>query len=85
MSMQWNYILKTLKFTIIFQFILSYHQYTRYCVISSFLILILLFVFYFLISFKFYLFYFPEAVVEPLGSARGALSAPRSTGWEPLL
>ena len=23
--------------------------------------------------------------MEPLGSARGALRAPRSTGWEPLL
>ena len=31
MSMQWNYILKTLKFTIISQFILNYHQYKWYC------------------------------------------------------
>ena len=31
-----------------------------------------------------YLFYFPGAAAEPLGSARGALRAPRSTGWEPL-
>ena len=54
-------------------------------VISSFLILILLFVSYCLISFNFYLFYFPGAVAEPLGSARGALRAPRSTGWEPLV
>ena len=54
-------------------------------VISSFLILILLFVSYFLISFNFYLFYFPEAAAEPLGSARAAPRAPRSTGWEPLL
>ena len=54
-------------------------------VISSFLILILLFVSYSLISFNFYLFYFPGAAAEPLGSARGALRAPRSTGWEPLL
>jgi len=37
------------------------------------------------ISFNFYLFYFPEAAAESLGSARGALRAPRSTGWEPLL
>ena len=37
------------------------------------------------ISFNFYLFYFPGAAAEPLGSARGALRAPRSTGWEPLL
>ena len=28
--------------------------------------------------------YFPGAAAEPLGSARGALRAPRSTGWEPL-
>ena len=27
MSMQWNYILKTLKFTILSQFILNYHQF----------------------------------------------------------
>ena len=54
-------------------------------VISSFLILILLFVSYSLISFNFYLFYFPGAAAEPLGSAHGALRAPRSTGWEPLL
>ena len=40
--------------------------------ISSFLILILLFVSYSLISFNFYLFYFPGAAAEPLGSARGA-------------
>ena len=53
-------------------------------VISSFLILILLFVSYSLISFNFYLFYFPGAAAEPLGSAPGALRAPRSTGWEPL-
>ena len=53
-------------------------------VISSFLILILLFVSYSLISFNFYLFYFPGEAAEPLGSARGALRAPRSTGWEPL-
>ena len=32
-----------------------------------------------------YLFYFLGAAAEPLGSARGALRAPRSTGWEPLL
>ena len=54
-------------------------------VISSFLILILLFVSYSLISFNFYLFYFPGAAAEPLGNARGALMAPRSTGWEPLV
>ena len=42
-------------------------------VISSFLILILLFVSYSLISFNSYLFYFPGAAAEPLGSARGAL------------
>jgi len=36
-------------------------------------------------SFNFYLFYFPGAGAEPLGSARGALRAPRSTGWEPLV
>ena len=36
-------------------------------------------------SFNFYLFYFPGAAAEPLGSVRGALRAPRSTGWEPLL
>ena len=54
-------------------------------VISSFRFLILLFVSYSLISFNFYLFYFPGAAAEPLGSARGALRAPRSTGWEPLL
>jgi len=53
-------------------------------VISSFFILILLFVSYSLISFNFYLFYFLEAAAEPLGSARGALRVPRSTGWEPL-
>ena len=53
-------------------------------VISSFLILILHFVSYFLISFNFYLFYFPGATSEPLGSERGALRAPWSTGWEPL-
>ena len=46
-------------------------------IISSFLILILLFVSYSLISFNFYLFYFPGAAAEPLGSARGALRAPR--------
>ena len=40
-------------------------------VISSFLILILLFVSYSLISFHFYLFYFPGAAAEPLG-LRGA-------------
>ena len=51
---------------------------------SSFLILILLFVSYSLISFNFYLLYFPGAAAEPLGIARGALRAPRSTGWEPL-
>ena len=28
--------------------------------------------------------YFPGAAPEPLGSAHGALRAPRSTGWEPL-
>jgi hypothetical protein len=28
--------------------------------------------------------YFPGAAAEPLGSARGALRAPWSTGWEPL-
>ena len=54
-------------------------------VICSFLILIRLFVSYSLISFNFYLFYFPGAAADPLGSARGALRAPRSTGWEPLL
>ena len=54
------------------------------CAISSFLISILLFVSYFLISFNFYLFYFPGAAAEPLRSARGTLRAPRSTGWEPL-
>ena len=80
--MQWNYILKTLKFTIISQFILNCHQYTWYCqnstwqisvqnVISSLLILIPLFVPYSLISFNFYLFYFPGAAAEPLG-LRGA-------------
>ena len=53
-------------------------------VICSILILILLFVSYSLISFNFYLFYFPGAAAEPLGSARGALRAARSTGWEPL-
>ena len=47
-------------------------------VISSFLILILIFVSYSLISFNFYLFYFPGAAAEPLGSARGALRAPGS-------
>ena len=46
---------------------------------------VLLFVSYSLISFNFYLFYFPEAAAEPLGSARRALRAPRSTGWEPLV
>ena len=35
--------------------------------------MILLFVSYSLISFNFYLFYFPGAAAEPLGSARGAL------------
>jgi len=40
---------------------------------------------YSLISFNFYLFYFSGAAAEPLGSARGALTAPRSTGWEPLV
>ena len=54
-------------------------------VISSFLILILLFVSYSLISLNFYLFYFPRAAAEPLGSARGALRAPRIPGWGPLL
>ena len=54
-------------------------------VISSFLLLILLFVSYSLISLNFYSFYFPGAAAEPLGSARGALRAPRSTGWEPLV
>ena len=54
-------------------------------VISSFLILILLFVSYSLISFNFYLFYFPGVAAEPVGSARGALRVPRNTGWEPLL
>jgi hypothetical protein len=29
--------------------------------------------------------YFPGAAAERLGSARGALTAPWSTGWEPLL
>jgi len=29
--------------------------------------------------------YFPGAAAQPLGSARGALWALRSTGWEPLL
>ena len=29
--------------------------------------------------------YFPGAAAKPLGSARGALRAPRSTGWEPLV
>ena len=53
--------------------------------ISSFLILILLFVSYSLISFNFYLFYFAAEAAEPLGSARGALRAPRSTGWETVL
>ena len=53
-------------------------------VISSFLVLILGFVSYSLISFSFCLFYFPGAASEPLGRARGALRAPRSTGWEPL-
>jgi hypothetical protein len=53
-------------------------------VISNFLILILLSVSYSLISFNFYLFYFPGVAAEPLGSARGALRAPRSTGWEPV-
>ena len=43
-----------------------------------------LFVSYSLISFNFYLFYFPGTTAEPLGSARGALRAPRSTGWELL-
>ena len=47
--------------------------------------IILLFVSYSLISFNFYLFHFPGAAAEPLGSARGALRAPRSTGWEPLI
>ena len=53
-------------------------------VISSFVILILLFVSYSLISLNFYLFYFPGAAAEPLASARGALRAPRSTVWKPL-
>ena len=53
-------------------------------VISSFLILILLFISYSSVSFHFYLFYFPGAAAEPLGSARGALRAPRSTGCEPV-
>ena len=35
-------------------------------------------------NFEIYLFYFPGAAAEPLGSARGALRAERSTGWEPL-
>ena len=35
-------------------------------------IVILLFVSYSLISFNFYLFYYPGAAAEPLGSARGA-------------
>jgi len=39
---------------------------------------------YSLISFNFYLFYFPGAAAEPLGSTHGAPRAPRSTGWEPL-
>jgi hypothetical protein len=60
-------------------------RYLNNCAISGFLILILLFVSYSLMSFNFYLFYFPGAAAEPLGSARGALRAPRSTGWEPLL
>ena len=47
--------------------------------------MILLFVSYSLISFNFYLFYFPGAAAEPLGSARGALRAPRSTGWQRLM
>jgi len=38
---------------------------------------------YSLISFNFYLLYFPGAAAEPLGSAR--VRAPRSTGWEPLV
>ena len=54
-------------------------------VISSFLILILLFVSHSLISFNFYLFYFPGAAAEPLGSACGTRRAPRSPGWEPLV
>jgi hypothetical protein len=41
-----------------------------------------IFVHYFL--FEIYYYYFPGAAAEPLGSARGALRAPRSTGWEPL-
>ena len=53
-------------------------------VISSFRLLILLFVSYSLISFNFYLFYFTGAAAEPLGSAGVALRAPRSTGREPL-
>ena len=44
-------------------------------VISSFLILILLFVSYSLISFNFYLSYFPGAAAEPLGSALGLRGA----------
>ena len=60
-------------------------RYLNKCAISSFLILILLFVSYSLISFNFYLFYIPGAAAEPLGSAREALTASRSTGWEPLL
>ena len=50
-------------------------------VISSFLIFILLFVSYSLISFNIFSFYFPGAAAQPLGSTRGALRAPRSTGW----
>ena len=46
-------------------------RYLNNCAISIFLILILLFVSYSLISFNFYLFYFPGAAAEPLGSARG--------------
>ena len=42
------------------------------CKVKIYLILILLFVSYSLISLNFYLFYFPRAAAEPLGSARGA-------------
>ena len=40
----------------------------------------LLSVSYSLISFHFYLFYFPGAAAEPLGSARGALGANTEVG-----
>ena len=46
-------------------------RYLNNCAISSFFILILLFVSYSLISSNFYLFYFPGAAAEPLG-LRGA-------------